>query len=109
MWYLVLKGSSICFQFCSPQESVECNTAYESHYKTPFKVAHADDPLAGDSSPSSLLSSQSNSPAASHVKSETTSSCGSPDPLPLSSAASTPLSVNQEVPEVCKHPISYFN
>ena len=79
---------------------MECNTAYESHYKTPFKVPHADDPLAGDTSPSQL-SSQSNSPAASQLKSETTSSCGSPDPLPLSSTATTPLSVNQEVPEVC--------
>lgn len=79
----------LCVPHFSAQESVECNQAYESHYKTPFKVHHADYPCIEDSSNSTQSSSQSNSPVMAQVKSEQLENCSSPSTVMLSSAATT--------------------
>ena len=80
----------------SAQESVECNEAYESHYKTPFKIHHAEYPHPEDHTPPQPAI-QSESLVTAQVKTEQLDSCTSPSTIMSSPAATTrqssPLSV----------------
>lgn len=72
---------------------MECNQAYESHYKTPFRIHHAEYPYPEDSSPS-----QSEPPVTIPVKAEQLENCpSSPNTMMSSSTTTTgqssPLSV----------------
>ena len=87
----------LCVSQFSAQESVECNQAYESHYKTPFEVHHAEYPYPEGSSPSQS-SVQSESLVTAQVKTEQLENCSSPSSTVVSSSAATtrqssPLSI----------------
>lgn len=99
--YYVVNSLSSVYDLCVPQfsaqESVECNQAYESHYKTPFKIHHAEYPYPEDSNNPSQSSSQTDLPVAAQVKTEQLETCSSPSTvMPLSAATtrqSSPLSI----------------
>ena len=75
---------------------MECNEAYESHYRTPFKVPHADYPYPEEPSPPQPAI-QSESFVTAQVKTEQLDNCASPSTIMSSPAATTrqssPLSV----------------